>query len=200
MQNGLLADFCNQASRTCNGYLGGLTMDRCMQFYQHLDGITDVSMYADGTNLKFPLMPTAGSSSALPCRRYHVQVGRDGTATEAMQHCTHALFGAEQCGTNCATYCMLGEAICPDMFDTNCITDCANKVPAAMDYMNISNPDIVCRMYHLSVASTPGKAAEHCPHTTIMSTPDKCGTAGAATLSVSALFIAALTLITKFSS
>jgi glutamate synthase domain-containing protein 2 len=138
----------------------------------------------------------------LPCRRYHAQVAR-GSATAATDHCKHALFGADACGSPCQQLCSMGPAICPQSFDANCMTDCANKVPAAVDptYKNVTNRDVVCRLYHLAVASESAQLnTDHCPHASIASTADTCATAGAATLSVSALFIAVLALITKFSS
>jgi len=198
-KNGLVADFCNQVTSVCPNYLGGLDMAKCVPFYSHIAEATTTAHYPDGTNRKFPVLPISGSG--LPCRRYHAQVARGSTGASIGEHCTHALFGADGCDTTCATYCMLGEAICPDMFDANCMTDCANKVPEPVDYAVITNKDLVCRIYHMSVASqSAAQNADHCPHATIMSTADTCGSSGAATLSISALFIAALALITKFSS
>jgi hypothetical protein len=199
-QNGLVADFCNQvtASGVCSAYLGGLDMTKCAQFYGHIGGNTDVSNYADGTNRKFPL--AAVSNSGLSCRRYHAQVART-SAANAMEHCPHALFGDDACGSTCETLCTLGTAICPGKFDSNCMADCGSKVPAAVDFSVITNKDIVCRIYHLSVASTSAAAANtHCDHATIVSTPDTCGTGAASTASFSVFLIAALALITKFSS
>jgi len=199
MKNGLVADFCNQVTTVCNKYLGTLDVNKCVPFYSHIGAAMDVTNYPNGVNRKFPL--TAVQGDGLPCRRYHAQVARSSTGASIDDHCVHALFGDGLCGTTCSTLCTLGEAICPDMFDaTTCMTDCADNVPEAVDYAEIDNKDIVCRIYHLSVASmSAANAAIHCPHATIMSTPDFCGN-GAATLSVSALFIAALALITKFSS
>jgi len=198
-KNGLVADFCNQATTICHGFLGALDMSKCVPFYSHIPGAMDVTHYPNGP-IKFPL--TSQTGSGLPCRRYHVQVARDSKAANdtgsASEHCIHALFGDGACSTTCDTYCSLGEAICPDMFDSNCMTDCTNKVPAPIDYNVIINHDLVCRIYHMSVASQSAALnADHCPHATIMSTPETCG---AASLSISALLIAALALITKFSS
>jgi hypothetical protein len=201
-QNGLVADFCNQvtASGVCGSYLGGLDMTKCVQFYGRIGGNMDTSNYADGTNRKFPLAATSGSG--LSCRRYHAQVARSSPAN-AMEHCPHALFGADACGSNCETLCTLGMAICPAQFNSSCMADCASKVPAAMNYTVITNRDIVCRLYHLSVASTSASAATtHCIHASIASTKDTCATkkSSASTASFSALLIVALALITKFSS
>jgi hypothetical protein len=195
-KNGLVADFCNQVTSVCNGFLGGLNVGKCVPFYSHIGGAMDVSHYPNGA-IKFPLV-SPDSLTQLPCRRYHAQVARGSTGTSIDEHCIHALFGDGACGTTCETYCALGEAICPDMFDTNCMTDCANKIPAPINYKVINNHDLVCRIYHMSVASqSDALNAAHCPHATVMSTPDTCG---AASLSISALLIAALALITKFSS
>jgi hypothetical protein len=195
-QNGLIADFCNQVTGTCGNYLQGITMDTCVHFYSHVGGATDVSNYPDGSNRKFPVAATTGSG--LPCRRYHIQVAR--SAGNAPEHCPHALMGAGGCGTTCETYCAMGMAICPSMFDANCEADCAAKVPVAVDYAVTTNKDIVCRIYHLSVASTSAaNAVTHCPHTTIQSTADTCGSS-ASTVSFSALLIVALAMITKFSA
>jgi len=199
-QNGLVADFCNQATSACSNFLGGLDMTKCVSFFTHVESATDVSQYPDGTNRKFPLLPTTGAG--LPCRRYHIQVART-SAANAATHCPHALFGDDTCGSTCEQLCTMGAAICPNDFNSNCMSDCANKVPGPVDptFVTITNKDIVCRVYHLSVASeSAANNAGHCSHATIKSTPATCGTSGAATLSVSALFIAALTLITKFSS
>jgi len=198
-QNGLIADFCNQVTSACGNYLGGLDMTKCVQFFAHIGQNSDITVYPDGTTHKFPLAPATGSG--LPCRRYHVQVGRQTTDTATL-HCPHAIFGDDACGSTCETYCTLGEAICPSEFDSNCMADCSTKVPVATDFTIITNKDIVCRLYHLSVAVQSAElAGAHCPHTSILSTEDTCGEAdGAASLSVSALFIAVLALITKFSS
>jgi hypothetical protein len=202
MQNGLLSDFCNQVvnPRVCQSYLNGLTESTCVEFYGHLMGTTDVSNYADGTARQFPLAAVSGNT--LACRRYHVQVARDSGDTAT--HCPHALMGGTTggCSSDCEFYCAMGTLICPSQFNSaTCMSDCATKVPAAMNYTIINNKDVVCRMYHLSVASqSAANANMHCPHTSIMSTTDTCGTGGAAGLSFSALLIAALALVTKFAS
>jgi hypothetical protein len=204
-QNGLLSDFCNQVvnPRVCGSYLNGLTESTCVEFYEYLAGTTDVSNYADGTGSnpprQFPLAAVSGNT--LACRRYHVQVARDGGDTAT--HCPHALMGGSTggCSTDCEFYCAMGTQICPSQFNSNCMSDCSTKVPAAMNYSVIDNKDVVCRMYHLSVASqSAANAMTHCPHTSIMSTTNTCGTGGAAGLSFSALLIAALALVTKFAS
>jgi len=199
-QNGLVADFCNQVTSGCTAWLNTLDMAKCVSYFSYVTDATDVSQYPDGTSRKFPLSPF--TSSGLPCRRYHAQVART-SADNAMVHCKHALFGAEGCGSACQQLCTMGPAICPGSFNTStCMNDCANKVPGPVDptYQNVENKDIVCRLYHLAVASkSPQENQDHCSHASIASTLDTCGN-GAATLSVSALFIAALALITKFSS
>jgi len=195
-KNGLVADFCNQVTDVCNSFLGGLNMGKCVATYSHIGGATDVANYPNGA-IKFPIGSPNGATE-LPCRRYHAQVARGSTGTAVGEHCIHALFGDGACGTTCETYCTLGAAICPTMFDTNCMTDCANTVPAPINYAEITNHDLVCRIYHMTVAAQSAALnTDHCPHATIMSTPDTCG---AASLSISALLIAALALITKFSS
>jgi len=202
MQNGLLSDFCNQVvnPRVCGSYLNGLTESTCVEFYEHLVGTTDVSNYADGTGSspprQFPLAAVNGNT--LACRRYHVQVARDSGDTAT--HCPHALMGGTTggCSSDCDFYCAMGTLICPSEFNSNCMSDCSSKVPTAMNYSITTNKDIVCRMYHLSVASqSAANAMMHCPHTSIKSTADTCGAAG---LSFSALLIAALALVTKFAS
>jgi hypothetical protein len=198
-QNGFLADFCNQVVTTCSAYLSGMTYQTCVQFYSHTAGLTDLSTYPDGTSRKFPMMAATGAT--LPCRRYHIQVAR--VPANTMEHCPHALFGAGSCSTNCETYCMLGKAICPTQFtmtQADCESSCAN-LPTVSDYTVISNKDVVCRMYHLSVAvQNAANNAEHCPHTSIMSTGATCGSGADGTASFSALLIAALALVTKFAS
>jgi hypothetical protein len=203
MQNGLLSDFCNQVvnPRVCQSYLNGLTEPTCVEFYAHLAGTTDVSNYPDGTGStpprQFPLAAVSGNT--LACRRYHVQVARDSGDTAT--HCPHALMGGTTggCSSDCEFYCAMGTAICPSQFNSNCMSDCSTKVPAAMNYTVTTNMDIVCRMYHLSVASqSAANAMTHCPHTSILSTKGTCGSA--AGLSFSALLIAALALVTKFAS
>jgi hypothetical protein len=201
MQNGLVADFCNQVTSACSAWMNTLDMAKCVSYYSFISGATDVGNYPDGSNRKFPLAPIVGSG--LPCRRYHAQVARS-SLDNADAHCKHALFGADACGTPCEQLCSMGPAICPGSFDAACMSDCAdtNKVPAAVDplYKVVTNRDIVCRLYHLAVASkSPQENTDHCSHATIASTPDTCAS-GAATLSVSVLFVAALSLITKFSS
>jgi hypothetical protein len=199
-KNGLVADFCNQATSVCTSFLGGLDMGKCVPFYSHIGGAMDVTNYPNGA-IKFPIDATTGSG--LPCRRYHVQVARDSKAAGnddgVSEHCIHALFGNGGCGSTCDTYCTLGQMICPDMFNSSCLTECTNNIPAPIDYDVITNKDLVCRIYHMAVASQSAALnADHCPHATIMSTKDTCG--GAASLSISALLVAALALITKFSS
>jgi len=202
-QNGLVADFCNQVTSACASWLNTLDMAKCVSYFYWVTDATDVSMYPDGTNRKFPLPNINGVG--LPCRRYHAQVAR-GSATAATDHCKHALFGADACGSPCQQLCSMGPAICPNHFDAaTCMSDCASsKVPAAVDstYKNVTNRDVVCRLYHLAVASeSPQLNADHCSHASIASTADTCANlAGAATLSVSAIFIAVLALLTKFSS
>jgi hypothetical protein len=206
MQNGLLSDFCNQVVNpgVCGSYLNGLTESTCVEFYAHLMGTTDVSNYADGTGStpprQFPLAAITGNT--LACRRYHVQAARD--TMDTATHCPHALMGGttNPCSTDCEFYCAMGMQICPSEFNSaTCMSDCAAKVPVAMNYTITTNKDVVCRIYHLSVASqSAANANMHCPHTSIMSTPDTCGTGGAAGLSFSALLIAALALVTKFAS
>jgi hypothetical protein len=197
MQNGLVADFCNTVTNAavCGGYLGGLTEDKCVAFYQHVEGAMDTAHYPDGTNIKFPL--TAVSGLGLPCRRYHAQVAR----ADPNPHCMHALFGDDGCGSTCQTYCMLLEQVCPTFYDmATCESDCA-EIPEPTDWMSITGKDIGCRIYHMSVASMSAAAnTDHCPHASIESTPDTCGESGAATATFSALLIAALAVVTKFSS
>jgi hypothetical protein len=197
-QNGLVADFCNQVVSACPAWLNTLDMPKCVSYFSHVTGATDVANYPDGTNRKFPVAPITGAG--LPCRRYHAQVARQSDAN-AKEHCKHALFGADACGSPCEQLCSMGPAICPASFDTaTCMSDCASKVPVAVDpdYKVVTNHDIVCRLYHLAVASESADLnMGHCSHATIVSTPETCG---AATLSVSALFLAALALITKFAS
>jgi len=202
-QNGLVADFCNQVVPTCSAWLNNLDMQKCVSYFSHVTGATDTSVYPDGVNRKFPVAAT--TVAGLPCRRYHAWVAASATAN-VDEHCPHALFGADVCGTPCEQLCSMGPAICPASFDTaTCMSDCASKVATAVDpnYQVITNNDIVCRLYHLAVASESAELnAGHCSHATIASTTDTCamGSGGAATLSVSALFLAALALITKFSS
>jgi hypothetical protein len=199
-QNGLVADFCNQVTSACSAWLNNLDMAKCVSYYYWISGATDVANYPDGSNRKFPVAAITGNG--LPCRRYHAQVARTSTAN-AKEHCKHALFGADACGSPCTQLCQMGPAICPQSFDANCMADCTASVPAAVDpdYQIVTNKDIVCRLYHLAVASESAQLnTDHCPHASIASTADTCATAGAATLSVSALFIAVLALITKFSS
>jgi hypothetical protein len=201
-QNGLVADFCNQVTSACSAWLNTLDMAKCTSYYYWISGATDVANYPDGTNRKFPVAALTGNG--LPCRRYHAQVARTSSAN-ADEHCKHALFGADACGTPCTQLCQMGPAICPQSFDAaTCMADCNDntKVPAAVDpmYKVVTNRDIVCRLYHLAVASESAQLnTDHCPHASIASTADTCAS-GAATLSVSALFLAALALITKFSS
>jgi hypothetical protein len=200
MQNGLVADFCNQVTSACSAWLNTLDMAKCYSYFYYISSATDVSNYPDGSNRKFPVAAITGNG--LPCRRYHAQVARTSTAN-AKEHCKHALFGADACGSPCTQLCQMGPAICPSSFDANCMADCTSKVPAAVDpdYQVVTNRDIVCRLYHLAVASESQQLnTDHCSHASIMSTADTCATAGAATLSVSALLVAALALITKFSS
>lgn len=195
-QNGLIADFCNQVMDACGNYLNGMSYNACFMFYSMVSGAMDTSNYADGANRKFPLAAITGSG--MPCRRYHIQVARD--SGDHTTHCPHALMGADGCGTTCAFYCAMGAQICPSEFNSNCESDCA-KLPAIADFTSITNKDAVCRIYHLSVAAqSTANAMTHCPHTSIKSTPDTCGTNGAGTASFSALLIAALALITKFAS
>jgi len=200
-QNGLVADFCNQVVFSCSAWLNNLDMTKCVSYFSHVTGATDVSVYPDGVNRKFPVAAT--TVAGLPCRRYHAWVAT-ASAANALEHCPHALFGAGVCGTPCEQLCQLGPAICPASFNANCMSDCASKVAAPIDatYKTITNNDIVCRLYHLAVASESATLnAGHCAHATIASTKDTCAMgSGAATLSVSALFLAALALITKFSS
>jgi hypothetical protein len=196
-QNGLLADFCNQVTTTCSAYLNGISLTACSQFYTNSGALTDLSNYPDGVTRKFPIQgPATPSGNNLACRRYHIYVAR--TAGNAQEHCPHALFGAGSCGTNCEVYCAMGRAICPSQFTTDCETQCAT-LPAVTDYVMTSNKDVVCRMYHLSVAAQgASQNADHCPHTSIVSTAATCGSAS--TASFSALLVAALALITKFAS
>jgi len=197
-QNGFVADFCNQVTNACSAWLNTLDNAKCVSYFSHVNMATDVSNYPDGTNRKFPLPSLTGSG--LPCRRYHAQVARMST-TNAQEHCKHPLFGADACGSPCDQLCSMGPAICPSSFDANCMADCTSQVPVAVDpdYKVVTNKDIVCRLYHLAVASESAQLnTDHCSHATIVSTPDTCG--GAGTLSVSALLIVALALITKFSS
>jgi len=199
-QNGLVADFCNQVTSACSAWLNTLDMPKCVSYYSHITGATDVANYPDGTNRKFPVAPITGAG--LPCRRYHAQVARV-NPTNAQEHCKHALFGADACGSPCDQLCSMGPAICPASFNSNCMADCTSKVHAAVDpdYKVVTHNDIVCRLYHLAVASESDQLnTDHCAHATIASTTDTCAMGGAATLSVSALLIAALALITKFSS
>jgi len=201
-QNGLVADFCNQVVSACSAWLNTLDMAKCVSYYFWITGSTDVSNYPDGTNRKFPVAAVTGAG--LPCRRYHAQVARVSTAN-AKEHCKHALFGADACGSPCDQLCSMGPAICPGSFDANCMADCTSKVPVAVDpdYQVVTNRDIVCRLYHLAVSSESAQLnTDHCAHASINSTADTCAsmTAGASTLSVSAFFIVALALITKFSS
>jgi hypothetical protein len=199
-QNGLVADFCNQVTSACSAWLNTLDMAKCVSYFYYISGATDVANYPDGSNRKFPVAAITGNG--LPCRRYHAQVARTSTAN-ANEHCKHALFGADACGSPCTQLCQMGPAICPSSFDANCMADCTAQVPAAVDpdYKVVTNRDIVCRLYHLAVASESAQLnTDHCPHASIASTAATCATAGAATLSVSAILIAALALITKFSS
>jgi hypothetical protein len=201
-QNGLVADFCNQVTSACGEWLNTLDMAKCISYFYWITEATNVASYPDGTNRKFPLPNINGVG--LPCRRYHAQVAR-GSPAAATDHCKHALFGADACGSPCQQLCSMGPAICPNHFDANCMADCASKVPVAVDatYKNVTNRDVVCRLYHLAVASESAQLnTDHCSHASILSTADTCATqgGGAATLSVSAFFIAALALLTKFSS
>jgi len=199
-QNGLVADFCNQVTSACSAWMNTLDMAKCVSYFFWVTDASNVANYPDGTNRKFPLPNINGVG--LPCRRYHAQVAR-GSATAATDHCKHALFGADACGSPCQQLCSMGPAICPSHFDAaTCMADCAAKVPAAVDatYKNVTNRDVVCRLYHLAVASqSPQLNTDHCSHASIASTADTCASS-AATLSVSALFLAALALLTKFSS
>jgi len=201
-QNGLVADFCNQVVSACPSWLNTLDQAKCTSYFFWINDATNVASYPDGTNRKFPLPNINGDG--LPCRRYHAQVAR-GSAQAAIDHCKHALFGADACGSPCQQLCSMGPTICPQSFDTaTCMADCTSKVPAPVDatYKNVTNRDVVCRLYHLAVASESAQLnTDHCPHASIASTADTCATqAGAATLSVSALFIAALAMLAKFSS
>jgi hypothetical protein len=173
-------------------------MAKCTSYYYYIAGANDVSHYPDGVAQKFPLISV--TVPGLPCRRYHAQVARVNDVN-AKEHCKHALFGADACGSPCEQLCSMGPAICPGHFDSNCMADCA-QLPVAVDpdYKDVNNKDLVCRLYHLAVSATSAQNnADHCSHASVNSTLETCR-AGAATLSVSAFFIAALALITKFSS
>ena len=82
--------------------------------------------------------------------------------------------GADVCGSNCDGFCTIAADACPGTFadDAACQAACAgyDKVEA-YDAADMAGDSFACRLYHLTVASTP--LAMHCPHILPDSVP--CG-------------------------
>jgi hypothetical protein len=208
--NGLLADFCNQIISTCRAYLAGsVTMTTCLKTFQYVPSTTDTSMYPGAAGRKFPLDASSGTP-ALFCRRYHVQVARTSPAN-AEAHCPHAIYGDDQCGSDCESYCTISMGVCTGANAqyngtsamSDCMAACAN-FRVSGDYVNVTAGNTAqCRTYHASVASTnAAEAATHCPHTgpsgggVCVDADDDSAAAG---VSASFVVVAALAVLAKFS-
>lgn len=92
--------------------------------------------------------------------------------------------GADACGSNCESWCILLEAGCPDDFETlsNCEQACTGlpqepgfSVAAGYD---ADADNLQCRISHLGAALEGGQAAiVHCPHTAF-TTSGNCASDG----------------------
>lgn len=76
------------------------------------------------------------------------------------------------CGGNCASWCQLGLAICPDQFEG--LQDCeavCESIPDTGDFnldANYTTDTVQCRIIHLMAALDD--PTTHCPHTQLLST------------------------------
>lgn len=111
------------------------------------------------------------AGNTLGCRLYHANVAKDAPDV----HCPHAgPGGADVCGSNCDGFCTIAADACPGTFadDAACQTACAGYDKGeAYDAADMAGDSFACRLYHLTVASTP--LAMHCPHILPDSVP--CG-------------------------
>jgi hypothetical protein len=144
----------------------------------------DNTVYANrddclATCAAFPADAEVGAvdGNSLQCRIYHADVaGQDGQ--DPAFHCPHAsMHGGGVCGTRAMAYCNQALANCTG---DNVIyanrDDCmaaAAAMPEGTDSDTAGNT-VQCRTYHASFPAA-GDAATHCPHASIASDANICG-------------------------
>lgn len=93
--------------------------------------------------------------------------------------------GANECGSNCESWCLMLEAGCPEQFDemADCEQACTQLAQApgfniAGGY-ELDEDNVQCRISHLGAALAGGSEAElHCPHTAFETTGNCVGESG----------------------
>ncbi|GMV41329.1 MAG: hypothetical protein AMXMBFR64_30450 [Myxococcales bacterium] len=118
--------------------------------------------------------PNAIDGDSVQCRIYHLGVAGSAPPASAASHCPHGgIDGGGVCSEpppTCAEYCATVSAACTGAnaqypSEAACIAYCitASSMPAG-SYADTAGNTIGCRLYHATVAGTPGNAAAHCPH------------------------------------
>jgi hypothetical protein len=120
-----------------------------------------------------PLEP--GDDETVVCRKHQAELAD--SSGEPNVHCPRAgPGGAGTCGTDCASYCLLLKAACPDQ--ASALTSCEKQCSALKDdgtfdaKVNHEGDTLQCRLVHVS--SSTVDPATHCPHTQIHPTAPWC--------------------------
>ena len=132
-----------------------------------------LAVYPDGDLCRniCSLLPQTGPDDGdnnIPCRLKNAQLAA--TAEKELQCPIGGPGGDGICGTNCEAFCLLLESICEPNFNgiytgqADCRTKCAAEIPDPGGYdVSIDfGPNIQCRLYHLTVATS--QPSLHCPH------------------------------------
>lgn len=157
-------DYCNVVTTACQGtnavYSG---MDTCLGVCALLPPGDSIEAVAD---------------NSVACRKRQAESARD--QMEPSFYCPRAGpgggTGQGACGSNCASYCYLLKAACPDQGAP--LTDCEKQCSALRSdgtfdvVANHSGDTLECRLVHVSSATV--KPDEHCPHADLHPTAPWC--------------------------
>jgi hypothetical protein len=143
-------DYCNAALANCIGDYALYTgMDTCL-------GVCAQLPAGDSTELR---------SNDVVCRAAQAALAK--STGEPALHCPRAgPGGANFCGTDCESYCLLLRNSCPGEFDLvpSCVAKCAAlRDEKRFDVLKDHDGDsLQCRLVHVSSATV--KPVDHCPH------------------------------------
>ena len=146
--------YCNQMGAHCEG---GFNDDRAS---------CEAACGAVEATLDGPGEWNAVIGNSVACRTYHASFP---AANGPGQHCPHAsLGGGGVCspeGGDCATYCDLMGANCPDVYgdEGTCVLACLDFNEGVEAWGDAGGDTLQCRIYHAS-GPAAGAPEDHCPH------------------------------------
>lgn len=109
--------------------------------------------------------PEEPIGNTVACRLEQARMA--GNSPEPEEYCPGASFGgADDCGEDCETYCMVLQSTCPEQYAAaaDCVPKCRalSRAPSQAPIDNHEGDTLDCRLAHLSAATL--EPASHCNH------------------------------------